>query len=243
MVRCHTNACTCSSILRRARRIERRGRGTSLEEEMREPFGSACFLSHWHSNLRGTQPRRLNGRKPKRKKKKGWHRRLLSWQMMFHLRGFIEPRLSFRFISSLFSAEWPKGLSVSSDESQNAGNGSLLSLVLTNVACDLRDTLGKCSAAEFIVQSALEINQAYSIYPASQCQDPRKGIKCTFFRWQVCCHLLLKTWFSFLFPVIFMVSLCYSVNFVFCRRLSFDILPANNGNLEVFCIHDQRESA
>lgn len=137
------------------------------------------FLSHWHSNLRGTQPRRLNGRKPK--KKKEWHGRLLSWQMMFHLRGFIEPRLPFRFISSLFSAEWPKGLSVSSDESQNAGNGPLFVSDVDKCGVWSQGHAGKCSAVEFIAQSVLEINQAYSIYRASQCQDPRKGIKCTFF--------------------------------------------------------------
>lgn len=48
-----------------------------------------------------------------------------------------------------------------------------------------------------------------------------------------------------LFPplVIFVGGVCFSAHFVFCGGFSFDILPANNGNSEVFCIHDQRESA
>lgn len=178
MVQCHTNACTCSSILRRTHRIEWRDWGTSLEEEMREHFGSACFLSHWHSNLRGTQPRRLNGRKPKKKRMA---------QEAPVLTNDVPPQRLYRTPSPLQVHFFALFCRVTQRSHRIIGwitkCWKRFSLVSGVDKCGMwsQGHTGKCSAVEFIVQSVLEINQAYSIYPASQCQDPRKGIKCTFF--------------------------------------------------------------
>lgn len=133
--------------------------GREMREHMLEVH-VFCF-----SNTQVWGEHRLNGRQQKWGEKNERHRRLLSWQMMFHLRGFTVLQLPLRFISLLFLAEWPRGLSISWNESQKAGNVSLFCLWCWQMQHEISGTHWKFNAGKFMVQSVLEMNQAYSIYP------------------------------------------------------------------------------
>lgn len=89
------------------------------------------------------------------------HRRLLSWQMMFHLRGFIVLQLPLRFI---FLRNDPEV------SPYHRMNRKKLETFLSCLCCwqmlhEISGTHWKFNAGKFMVQSVLEMNQAYSIYP------------------------------------------------------------------------------
>lgn len=144
--------CTCYNVMRmhvhapwfywthtQSTGVAERQRAGRTDE--RAHVGSPCFLSRWHWGLKGTQRHWQNGRQQIWGKKMNGAGRLLFRRMMFQLRGFIVLRFPFRFFSLLVFVKWPWGLSVSLSESQNTGNLSLLSVLLTNAAWDLWDTM------------------------------------------------------------------------------------------------------
>lgn len=165
--------------------------------------------------------------------------------MMFHLRGFIVLQVLFRFISFLVFAEWPRALWYHRVSHKNTGGLCLSCVLLTNAAWDLWDTFEIQCIWIYGVSLCRKYTKLIQFYPKPKLlmwrpknAQKRKKLKLSFVTDIV---LNQKIWLDLC--LLFKIKLCISHH----TKESFDILPANNGNVEVLnivlSIHDHRESA